>query len=44
MWQDEPLGRAVEASIGMFARAFASDAPNKRLRATISRGRGTKEN
>jgi enoyl-CoA hydratase len=42
MWQDEPLGRAVEASIGMFARAFASDAPNKRLRATISRGRGTK--
>jgi len=44
LWQDEPLGKAVEASIGMFARAFSSDAPNKRLRATISRGRGTKEN
>jgi len=44
MWQDEPLGKAVEASIGIFARAFASDAPNKRLRATISRGRGAKEN
>ncbi len=42
LWQDEPLGRAVEASIGLFAKAFASDAPNKRLRATISRGRGTK--
>jgi hypothetical protein len=42
MWQDEPLGKAVEASIGLFAKAFASDAPNKRLRATISRGRGTK--
>jgi enoyl-CoA hydratase len=43
LWQDEPLGKAVEASIGLFAKAFASDAPNKRLRATISRGRGQKQ-
>jgi enoyl-CoA hydratase/carnithine racemase len=43
LWQEAPLGEAVAASIGMFARAFASDAPNKRLRATISRGRGLTE-
>jgi enoyl-CoA hydratase len=44
LWQAAPLDEAVAAGIGVFARAYASDAPNKRLRATISRGRGTKEN
>jgi enoyl-CoA hydratase/carnithine racemase len=41
-WQELPLGEAVQASIAVFAKAYASDAPNKRLRATISRGRGDK--
>ena len=44
LWQEVPLSEAVAASIGIFARAYQSDAPNKRLRATISRGRGLKEN
>jgi enoyl-CoA hydratase len=44
LWQEAPLSEAVAASIGIFARAYQSDAPNKRLRATISRGRGSKEN
>ena len=43
LWQEAPLTEAVAASIGIFARAYASDAPNKRLGATISRGRGSKE-
>jgi enoyl-CoA hydratase len=43
LWQELPLGEAVAESIGIFARAYASDAPNKRLRATISRGRGGKK-
>ena len=43
LWQEAPLSEALEASIGVFARAYASDAPNKRMRATISRGRGPKE-
>ena len=42
VWQEAPLGEAVAAGIGAFTRAYASDAPNKRLRATISRGRGGK--
>jgi enoyl-CoA hydratase/carnithine racemase len=41
-WQELPLGEAIAAGIGAFTRAYASDAPNKRLRATISRGRGSK--
>ncbi len=43
LWQEAPLTEAVAASIGIFARAYASDAPKKRLGATISRGRGSKE-
>ena len=44
LWEEAPLTRAVAASIGVFAKAYASDAPNRRMRATISRGRGSKEN
>jgi enoyl-CoA hydratase len=44
LWQEAPLSEAVAVSISMFAKAYASDAPNERMRATISRGRGTKEN
>jgi enoyl-CoA hydratase/carnithine racemase len=40
---EAPLTEAVAASIGIFARAYASDAPNKRLGATIPRGRGSKQ-
>lgn len=42
LWQEAPLTEAVAVSIPMFAKAYASDAPNNRMRATISRGRGTK--
>jgi len=42
LWQEAPLTQAVAASIGIFAQAYASDAPNKRLGATIPRGRGSK--
>jgi enoyl-CoA hydratase/carnithine racemase len=41
-WQELPLGKAVQASISVFARAYATGEPNKRMRATISRGRGDK--
>ena len=44
LWQEAPLSEAVAVSIAMFAKAYASDEPNQRMRATISRGRGTKEN
>jgi hypothetical protein len=44
LWQEAPLDEAVAASIGIFAAAYGSDAPNKRMRATISRGRGSKGN
>jgi enoyl-CoA hydratase/carnithine racemase len=43
LWQEAPLDEALAASIGIFAAAYGSDAPNKRMRATISRGRGSKE-
>jgi enoyl-CoA hydratase/carnithine racemase len=43
LWQEAPLTEAVAVSIPMFAKAYASDAPNNRMRATISRGRGPKE-
>jgi len=43
LWQEAPLSEAVAVSISMFAKAYASDAPNKRMRATISRGRGGKQ-
>ncbi len=44
LWQEAPLTEAVAVSIAMFAKAYASDAPNNRMRATISRGRGSKPN
>lgn len=44
LWQEAPLDEAVAASIGVFAAAYGSDAPNKRMRATISRGKGEKPN
>ena len=43
LWQEAPLSEAVAASVTVFAQAYASDAPNKRMRATISRGRGGKQ-
>jgi len=43
LWQEAPLSEAVAASIGMYARAYEAGGPNRRLRATISRGRRTKE-
>ncbi len=43
LWQEAPLAEAVAASIGIYAMAYESSAPNERLRATISRGTGTKE-
>jgi enoyl-CoA hydratase len=43
LWQEAPLTQAVAASIDLFAQAYVSGTPNERLRATISRGRETKE-
>jgi enoyl-CoA hydratase len=42
LWQEAPLAESVTLSIARFARAYASDKPNSRMRATISRGKGTK--
>ena len=42
--QEAPLAESVTASIAQFARAYASDKPNKLMRTTISRGRRGTEN
>jgi enoyl-CoA hydratase/carnithine racemase len=44
LWQEAPLDEALAASVTAFARSYASDTPNKLMRATISRGRGEKSN
>jgi enoyl-CoA hydratase/carnithine racemase len=43
LWQEAPLAEAVAASIGIYAKAYQAGGPNERLRATISRGRRSKE-
>ena len=43
LWQEAPLAESVAASMAAFAKAYASDAPGERMRATISSGRGTKQ-
>ena len=44
LWQEAPLDEALAASVATFARSYASDTPNKLMRATISRGKGEKPN
>ena len=44
LWQEAPLAESVSVSIAAFARAYESGEPGERMRATISRGRGAKEN
>jgi enoyl-CoA hydratase len=43
LWQEAPLAESVSVSMAAFAKAYASDAPGERMRATISSGRGTKQ-
>src|SRR5580765_3480605 len=43
LWQEAPLAESVTASMAAFAKAYASDKPGERMRATISSGRGTKQ-
>lgn len=43
LWQEQPLGVSVAASIGRFAQAYAAGVPPRRIRHTISRAKGPKE-
>lgn len=43
LWQDEPLGDSVAASLARFAQAVAGGVPARRIRHTISRAKAPKE-
>ena len=43
LWQEQPLGASVAASLERFAQAYAAGAPAKRIRHTISRAKSPKE-
>ena len=43
LWQEQPLGASIAASIERFAQAYASGRPDEVIRHTISRAKGPKE-